>query len=107
MLQIITELNFSKDQYESISDMAACNFSAKQMALVLEVNQELFKKMLNTEDSSVWEAYHRGILSAQLEVDKYLLDNAKTGNFTAAQEYKKSSRARAFENIKNNILNGG
>ena len=85
--------------------MAATNYTPKNIALYLDVNFLDFEKQYLNKASKVRHHFNKGILSAEFEIDNKLLENAKSGNITAAQESKKAAEKRKFENHKQRILN--
>ncbi len=103
----VIELKLSQEQYETIENLAACNYAPRQIAIYLEANEGEFMRQFHKPDSLVQFHYNKGILTASFEVDNKLLENAKTGNITAAQEHKKAQDKRLFDNHKMRILNEG
>lgn len=61
-------------------------------------------KEWNNKQSLVRHHYDKGVLEADFLISNGLLDHAKKGNITAAQEFKKIARAQHVENLKNEIL---
>jgi hypothetical protein len=106
-LSIFNPLKLSQEEFETIENLSATNYGPRDIALYLEVPEQLFMVEYNNPDSTVRLHYNRGVLQANFEIDSKLLENAKTGNITAAQESKKATAKRAFENHKNRILNEG
>ncbi|MEI6865797.1 hypothetical protein [Flavicella sp.] len=104
---LVVPLKLSQEEYESIENLAACNYSPTQVAVYLTAPIDEFLYQYKKPDSLVREHYDRGVLLAQFEVDNKLLENAKSGNITATQEFKKAQEKRTFENHKNRILNEG
>ncbi len=103
----VTELKLSQEQYETIEDLAACNYAPRQMAVYLDCDEAEFMRQYYKPDSLVRFHFNKGVLAANFEVDQKLLENAKTGNITASQEYKKAAEKREFYNQKMRILNEG
>lgn len=60
-------------------------------------------KAWRNEDSVIRNHYERGILQAEFDINKNLHENAKKGNITASQEFKKAQRANYVERIKSKI----
>jgi len=104
-LSIPNPLKFSDEEFETIENLAACNFTPKNMALYLDVDEILFESEYLNPTSKVRHHFNKGVLSAQFEKDNQILENAKSGNITAYQESNKASEKRAFENHKHRILN--
>lgn len=105
-LQVVT-LKLSQEEYETIENLAACNYAPREIAVYLECDVVEFMRQFNKPDSLVRFHYDKGILTAQFEIDNKLLENAKSGNITATQEHKKAQDKRLFENHKMRILNEG
>lgn len=106
-LIIFNPLKLSQEEFETIENLAATNYGPRDIALYLELDEPLFMQEFHDLSSTVRLHYNRGTLQASFEIDNKLLENAKTGNITAAQESKKAASKRAFENHKNRILNEG
>ncbi|WP_271407311.1 hypothetical protein [Tenacibaculum soleae] len=102
---ISNPLKLSDEEFETIENLAACNYSPKQIALYLDLNFNSFETQYLTKTSKVRHHYNKGILTAAFEKDNKMLENAKSGNITAYQESNKAAEKRAFENHKNRILN--
>lgn len=105
-LQVVT-LKLSQEEYETIEDLAACNYAPRECAVYLDCDVKEFLHQWRKPDSLVRFHYDKGILTAGFEIDNKLLENAKTGNITAAQEIKKAQEKTAFENHKMRIYNEG
>jgi len=104
---IVVPLKLSQEEYETIENLAACNYSPKEIAIYLESDIKVFMREYHTAESLVQFHYNKGILTASFEIDNTLLENAKSGNITAAQEIKKAQDKRIFNNHKMRILNEG
>lgn len=104
---IIVPLKLSQEEYETIENLAACNYGPRDCAIYLGADEKEFMIQYHTPDSLVRFHYNKGVLTAKFEVDNKLLENAKGGNITATQESKKAQQKQAFENHKNRILNEG
>lgn len=105
-LQVVT-LKLSQEEYETIENLAACNYSPKKCAIYLDCDIKEFLFQYKKPDSLVRFHYDKGVLNASFEIDNKLLENAKTGNITAAQEMKKAQEKTTFENHKMRIYNEG
>ncbi len=91
-------------QYKSIEDLAAINYSIKQIAMYLDVDYKEFLSMFNKPDGKVRYHYDRGKLITQAEIDKANLRRAKDGNLTSIQQWKKDSNAQKLENLKKQVF---
>lgn len=103
----VIELKLAQEEYETIENLAACNYAPSQMAIYLECDKAEFLRQYHKQGSLVRHHYDKGVLTASFEVNNKLLENAKTGNITAAQEITKAQAERLFENHKNRIFNEG
>lgn len=99
-------IHFTFEDLETISNLAAVNYSPSEIALYLQVNKRAFKLELDNPDSLVREAYDRGQLLAKFEIDNAMLEAAKKGNLTATQIYDKHSEANKLEQLKNKYIYG-
>jgi len=91
---------------ETVERLSAVNYSFKEMAIYLGMKKSAFVKEATTEDSPIWTAIQKGRLQSQFEIDDKLAQNAKSGNITAAQIYKKSAEDKRIENLKAQIFYG-
>jgi len=91
---------------ETIERLSAVNYSFKDMAIYVGMKKSAFVKEATTEDSAIWTAIRRGRLKTQFEIDDKLAQNAKSGNITAAQIYKKSSDEAEFQRLKDFVYAG-
>lgn len=103
-LIISNPLQLSDEEFATIENLAATNYTIANMALYLGVNAVDLENQYKNKASKVRFHYDKGILSAQFEKDNKMLENAKSGNITAYQESNKAAEKRAFENHKNRIL---
>lgn len=104
-ISIFNPLKLSDEEFETIENLAATNYGPRDIAIYLDIVLKDFLTEFHKPTSKVRHHYNKGILQASFEIDNKLLENAKSGNITAAQESKKASAKRAFENHKNRILN--
>lgn len=104
---IIPNLFLTEFQYTVIEKMASTNYSISQIAMYLGVNKKVLKTEWENHESEVRYHYDRGILVSQYEINEKLLNDAKSGNITAAQIFDKNRDKLIFENHKNRILNEG
>lgn len=102
----LISFNVSPDNLETIQSMAACNFSASQIALQLGVKKQYFLKVWNDKESEVREAYDAGVLQTKLSIMGKQKELAEGGNITAAQIFLKEADKIEFENIKRKVFFG-
>lgn len=99
-------MRLSQEELEEIEVMAACNYSPEKIAMKLDVDKAEFMKAWYNKESLVRYHYDRGQLVADFEINQKQLDNAKSGNITAAQIYYKNAKAQKVENLKKKIFYG-
>lgn len=99
-------MKLSQEEYEEIEDLAACNYSPEKIAMKLDVPKADFLKAWYNKESLVRFHYNKGQLVAEFEINQKQLNNAKTGNITAAQIYFKNSEEQKVENLKKQIFYG-
>jgi len=90
-----------------IEEMAASNYAPSDIALYLSINKTAFLTEYRDIESVVRHHYDRGRLIADFEINQKLLQNAKSGNITAAQVYEKNRDRITVENLKQQIYFGG
>jgi hypothetical protein len=91
-------------QYKEIEQLAAVNYSVKQIAMCLDVNLNAFLKEFNNPDSKIRYHYDRGLLITRAEIDKANLKRARDGNLTSIQQWKKDAHHQKIENIKKKVF---
>lgn len=95
------------NQLETISKLAAVNYSPEKIAKFLGVNREAFMTVWYDSDSEVRNQYDSGQMIAQFEINDKLRLNAEAGNITAAQIFQKEAERMNVENIKQQVIFGG
>jgi len=100
------DIQLTSEALQSIEQLAAVNYSPRKIALYLQVSERGFMALWKNPEHEIRRAYDRGQLVAKFEVDQKLLDTAKKGNITAAQQYEKSRQANEIENLKEQMLYG-
>ena len=91
---------------EVIEQLAGCNYGPRDVALYLGVDEGEFMRTWNRPDSAIRKCYDRGRLKSQALVNQQLLQNAQTGNITAAQIYEKNRAQTELDNLRNQIFFG-
>lgn len=97
---------FTDEELATIEMMAGTNYSPKQIALYLGVDSKKFMKLYNDKNSVVRVAYERGLLETTFDVQRKQVENARSGNITAAQIFLKESKEIEAKNILNRVLYG-
>lgn len=104
-VSISNPLKLSDEEFETIENLAACNYTPFHIAMYLDIEKRAFLSEYSNPESKVRHHYNKGVLQASFEKDNEILKNAKAGNITAYQESNKAAEKRAFENHKHRILN--
>jgi len=97
-------MELTPSQFKDIENLAAINYSIRQIAMYLDVDYKLLLSSFNKPDSKVRYHYDRGKLITQAEIDKANLKRAKDGNMTSIQQWKKDSNAQKLENLKKQVF---
>lgn len=105
-LLLINDLKLSEEELQSIEDLSALGYTINQMAMFLEKSPKEFKKSIAGINSEIDFRIKKWKLEADFLINQKMLDNAKSGNITAAQEYKKAQDKIELENIKAKFLYG-
>ena len=97
-------MELTPSQFKDIEQLAAINYSVKNIAMYLDVDAKLFQKEFSLTDSKIRYHYERGKLVTQAEIDKANLKRAKDGNMTSIQQWKKDAGFRNIENLKKQVF---
>lgn len=84
-----------------IQQLAGANYGPREIAIYLGENTRGFLNAWEEKNSPERQAYDRGILMTQANIDMALSEQAKAGNVTAAQQHKKSAREQEWRNTFN------
>lgn len=76
-------MQLNKETLEKVERMGAAAFTAKEMAVVLELPPDDVKAWLNDENHALSRAYNKGLLMRQLEVRERIFKDAKNGSSPA------------------------
>jgi hypothetical protein len=102
----LLDLKFSEEEYTSIQDLAACNYTPEKIAMFLQVDKKAFLKLWYDKESEVRKNYELGKLVAEFEISNTQKQLAQKGNITAAQVYLNFRKDTEIEAIRNQILFG-
>ena len=91
-------------QFKEIEQLAAVNYSVKQIAMYLDVDLKAFQKEFSNPDSKIRYHYDRGLLVTQAEIDKANLKRARDGNLTSIQQWKKDANHQKIQNLKKKVF---
>lgn len=94
------------DQIEVVEELAALNYTPKELAMYLNVDLESFMKEWNNKESTLRYHYDKGILQAKAEIELACLEAAKGGYITQAQRFDKILEANKFEKEKQSLIYG-
>ena len=97
-------MELTPGQIDHVEQLAAINYSVKQIAMYLDIDLNEFQKAFNVPDSPIRYHYERGRLITQAEIDKANLQRAKDGNMTSIQQWKKDATAQSLENLKKQVF---
>lgn len=97
-------LKLSDEELETISDLAALNYTLSQMAMYLDIDVTNFAIAAREPNSAVQHYIDKGQLQAEFEVNQKLLESAKGGNLTAGMMLEKIRDRNIIEQIKSRIL---
>jgi hypothetical protein len=101
---LFNSLKLSDEELETISSLSALNYTREMIAMYLEIDLKQFNKAFHAELSAVKFHFDKGKLESRFLINDKLLENAKSGNITAAQEYNKFVSAQEVEAVKKRIL---
>lgn len=90
---------------ETLEQLAAANFSYRDMAIYIGYNIRSFKKLVHTKDSAIQLAIHRGRLKADYAINQKLSQNAQSGNLTTIQQFENIKEKKHVENVIDQIFN--
>ncbi|AXP79180.1 hypothetical protein CJ739_80 [Mariniflexile rhizosphaerae] len=104
LLQEESDLLLSTE--DIIEKLAGCNYGPREIAMYLDMSEKTFMKAWLDKTSAIRHHYEKGKLEADFDINQKLLDNAKTGNITAAQQYFKQVEERKVQDLKAQIYYG-
>jgi hypothetical protein len=100
-------VELSSHQYSEITDLSKeAGFSAREIAIYLELPVKAFLRAFNAPDSPIKEAYDRGLLLSEYESRKANTSNAFIGNPTAIQIREKQLRNSVIQDTREALING-
>jgi hypothetical protein len=99
-------MNLIDQDIQTIEELAGLQYSWREIAVYLGVNKVKFKAVWSDPDSQLREAYDRGRLVCNTDIQIQLQKNAMAGNITAIQMYEKNRDARKAEDEKERIIYG-
>lgn len=97
---------FTDEQFKELEDLAALNYTIRQIAMYFDINPMEMYKDFNDPESKIKYHYDRGQLVAQAQIDLANLKSAKTGNITAIERYDKKTKSVKYQQAKERIFKG-
>ena len=97
---------FSAENYKELEELAALNYSIRQIAMYFNVNPAEMYREFDDPNSEIKYYYERGQLVAQANIDRANLKSAMTGNISAIERYDKKTRQIRYQQAKARILKG-
>lgn len=97
----------SPEQIALVEELASVGKAAHVISDAVGATKRLFMRDFRTKNTPIFEAYNRGVILNQAQVQKTILENAKKGNLTAAQQMAKIWDEQKLEDMKNEIFNNG
>ena len=79
-----------------IEELAGIGYGPREIARYLGEDTRVFLKEWRQENSETREAYDRGRLKVQAEIDLRMAQDAQAGNLTAVQIHKRTIRDREW-----------
>ncbi len=80
-------MNLTEEQYKKIEDYAAALMSAKEIAILLDFNEDeekiFVEKIKNHKKSQEHKSFLKGRLTTKFELRKVVIDLAKMGSQSA------------------------
>lgn len=97
----------SPEQLALVEELAAIGKAAHIIADAVGAKKRLFMRDFKTKSTPIFDAYYRGVILSQSQVQKAILETARKGNLTAAQQMAKIWDEQKLEDMKNEIFNNG
>lgn len=101
---LFNTLNLDQEQLDAIAVYSSLHYDLDQVAMLLDIDSEQFKKAYNKSGSAVKYYWDKGKLESQFNIQEKLMENAKAGNITAAQEVNKAIDKSEFQQHKKRIF---
>lgn len=97
-------MNLHNEQYLEIEEMAANNFTIREMATTLLLEYKDFKKAFDAPQSMIKRHYEKGRLQSDFTAEEAMRKNAEGGNITAYQILKNNRASKDLKMLKDRIL---
>lgn len=105
-LSLVNDLKLTDEEFETIQQLSALNYTNSQMAMYLDIPLRDFVHAVNAPNSKILFYINKGKLESDFLINQKLQQNAESGNITAVQELNKMKTAIYIEQIKSRILYG-
>ena len=73
-------LSLSDEQLKTIEELSGLFLSYEEIAIMIDVDYETFKRAARNKTSIVYKAYYKGRTVAKLEIRKNVVNLAKMGS---------------------------
>ncbi|WP_074406633.1 hypothetical protein [Aquimarina megaterium] len=101
---LIHASELSLDDLEVVKDLAAQNYSLKDIAAVVNVEIRSFNLSWKNKESPIYKAYRRGRIEIEISKSEMLEQRILEGNITAIQEHNNLAHQRWFDDIKKDVF---
>ncbi|HRH57412.1 MAG TPA: hypothetical protein PLS10_07155 [Chitinophagales bacterium] len=81
-------MQLSEEQLKEVEEYAALLFTPSEIAIILEVNEIGFIEELKNNESGVYKAFYKGILTTQIKLRNTELKFALKGNQTCLDRFE-------------------
>lgn len=97
-------MDLTPSDFEEIEVLASQSYTAKAIAMALNVNPSLFVMYCSDDTHPIGMAYLKGRLEINREKNEKLLAKVKEGSENAIQLHDKKAKDQAFLDVKNDIF---
>lgn len=97
-------MNLHDGELEELEDLAANNFTLREIAAYFLVSYKEFKQAFEAPESILRRHYDKGKLASKNTAETAMRENAEGGNITAYQIFEKKREATELEELKESIL---
>lgn len=99
-------MDYTISDIEETENLASQNYTAREIAMVLDKKPSLFIALCLDIDHPLGVAYRKGLLEVERIKKQNLLDKVFQGSETAIQIHDKKAKEQAFLDIKNDMFSG-
>ncbi|WP_271407275.1 hypothetical protein [Tenacibaculum soleae] len=97
-------MDITTSDFEEIETLASQSYTAKAIAMALNVNPSLFVMYCSDDTHPIGVAYLKGCLEINRKKNEKLLGKVNEGSEVAIQLHDKKAKDQAFLDIKNDIF---